>query len=571
MVKNQEVADILYEIADYLEIKGVQWKPRAYRRAAGAIETLSDPIEEVYHQGELQEVSGVGESIAEKIAEYLQRGELEYLNNLREEMPQGLRSLMAVEGIGPKMAEKLYQELKITTVDELEHAAQNHKIRELEGFGEKTEQNILENISMYRESHERFVLGYMLPDVEEIKTQLDELDYVSRVEIAGSTRRRRPTIGDADILVISDNSSKVMDFFTSSEKVARVLSKGERKSTVVLKNNLQVDLLVIDEKNFGAALLYFTGSKDHNIALRKRAIDHNWKLSEYGLEDRESEETLASKTEDEIYRKLELEYIIPELRENRGEIKAAGEGRLPEVLNFEHLKSDLHVHSDWSEGVHSMKEMALTAKASGLKFLALCDHTQGLGIASGLDEDDFQERQKEIDKVNEELEEFTILPGAEVNIDSDGKLDLANDALEELDVVVAAIHSGLSQSQEQITERILSAIHNEHVDIIGHLTGRLLNKRQPYELGLPAIYSAAEDQDVCLEINCFPTRMDLPDSHLIDAKDHDLRFSIGTDSHSTEHLRFIELGVTLARRGWIEPNRVINTLELAELKKQLGI
>lgn len=570
-MKNQEVADILYEIADYLEIKGVQWKPRAYRRAAGAIETLSDPIEEVYHQGELQEVSGVGESIAEKIAEYLQRGELEYLNNLREEMPQGLRSLMAVEGIGPKMAEKLYQELKITTVDELEHAAQNHKIRELEGFGEKTEQNILENISMYRESHERFVLGYMLPDVEEIKTQLDELDYVSRVEIAGSTRRRRPTIGDADILVISDNSSKVMDFFTSSEKVARVLSKGERKSTVVLKNNLQVDLLVIDEKNFGAALLYFTGSKDHNIALRKRAIDHNWKLSEYGLEDRESEETLASKTEDEIYRKLELEYIIPELRENRGEIKAAGEGRLPEVLNFEHLKSDLHVHSDWSEGVHSMKEMALTAKASGLKFLALCDHTQGLGIASGLDEDDFQERQKEIDKVNEELEEFTILPGAEVNIDSDGKLDLANDALEELDVVVAAIHSGLSQSQEQITERILSAIHNEHVDIIGHLTGRLLNKRQPYELDLPAIYSAAEDQDVCLEINCFPTRMDLPDSHLIDAKDHDLRFSIGTDSHSTEHLRFIELGVTLARRGWIEPNRVINTLELAELKKQLGI
>lgn len=570
-MKNQEVADMLYEIADYLEIKGVQWKPGAYRRAAGSIEALSDPIEELYQKGELQDVSGVGESIAEKIAEYLERGELEYLNNLREEVPQGLRGLMAIEGIGPKVAKKLYQELEITTVDELEQAAQNNRIRLLEGFGEKTEQNILENISMYKERHERFILGYMLPDVQEIKTQLDELEYVSRVEIAGSTRRRRPTIGDADILVISDDSSRVMGFFTSREKVARLLSRGERMSTVVLKNNLQVDLLVIDEKNFGAALLYFTGSKDHNIALRKRAIDRNWKLSEYGLEDRESGESLASKTENEIYKKLELEYIIPELRENRGEIEAAAEGKLPETLELEHLKSDLHVHSDWSEGVHTIKEMALVAKQSGLKFLALCDHTQGLGIASGLDEDGFQERQKEIDKVNDELEGFTVLPGAEVNIDSDGKLDLTDDALEKLDVVVAAIHSGLSQSQEQLTDRILSAIHNEHVDIIGHLTGRLLNKRPPYELDMPAIYHAAEEQNVCLEINCFPTRMDPPDSHLVDAKEYDIQFSIGTDSHSTEHLRFIELGVSLARRGWIEPTRIINTLNLTELKSKLGI
>ena len=569
-MKNQEVADILYEIADYLEIKGVQWKPRAYRRAAGSIETLSDPIEEMYQQGGLQEVSGVGESIADKIAEYLDRGELEYLNNLREEMPHGLRGLMSIEGIGPKMAEKLYQQLNVTTVDELEQAAQNHKIRKLEGFGEKTEENILENISMYRESHERFVLGYMLPSVEEIKAHLEELDYVGRVEIAGSTRRRKATIGDADILVTSQNASKVMEFFTSREKVARVLSKGERKSTVVLKNNLQVDLLVIDEKNFGAALLYFTGSKDHNIALRQRAIDHNLKLSEYGLEDRETGETIASKTEKEIYDSLGLEYMIPELRENRGEIEDALEGGLPKTLNFKDLQSDLHVHSDWSEGVHSMKEMAQTAKESGLKFFALCDHTQGLGIASGMDEDDFKERQKEIDDVNEELDGFTILPGAEVNIDSDGKLDLEEDVLEKLEIVVAAIQSGLSQSEKQLTDRILSAIHNEHVNIIGHPTGRLLNKRQPYELDLPAIYNAAEEQSVYLEINCFPTRMDLPDTHLIDAKDYDIQFSIGTDSHSTEHLRFIDLGVSLARRGWIEPTRIINTLNLTELKSELG-
>ncbi len=570
-MKNQEVADILYEIADYLEIKGVEWKPRAYRSSAGSIETLSDPIEEVYRRGELEGVSGVGESIAEKIAEYLERGELEYLNNLREEIPHGLRGLMSIEGIGPKMAEKLYQQLDVTTIDELEQAAQNHRIRKLEGFGEKTEQNILENISMYRESHERFVLGYMLPSVQEIKSQLEKLDYVGRVEIAGSTRRRRATIGDADILVTSRNASRVMDYFTSQEKVARILSKGERKSTAVLENNIQVDLLVIDEKNFGAALLYFTGSKDHNIALRKRAIDNNWKLSEYGLEDRETEETIASKTEKEIYDRLGLEYIIPEMRENRGEIEAAAEGGLPEILHFEDLKSDLHVHSDWSEGVHSMKEMAQTAKESGLKFFALCDHTQGLGIASGLDEDDFQERQKEIDDVNEELDGFTILPGAEVNIDSDGKLDLEDDTLEKLDVVVAAIHSGFPQSEEQLTDRILSAIHNPHVNIIGHPTGRLLNKRQPYDLDLPAIYNAAEEQGVCLEINCFPTRMDLPDAKLIDAKDYDIQFSIGTDSHSTEHLRFIELGVFLARRGWIEPNRIINTLNFTELKKKLGI
>ncbi|MFO7836885.1 MAG: DNA polymerase/3'-5' exonuclease PolX [Candidatus Thorarchaeota archaeon] len=569
-MKNPEVAEILYEIADYLEIKGVEWKPRAYRRAAGAVETLSDDIEQVAERGDLQDIPGVGESIASKIAEYLETGHLEYLENLQQEMPGKLRQIMDIEGIGPKTAVKLYRQLGIRNVDELQKAAEDGKIRELEGFGKKTEDNILENISMYRSHQDRFLLGYMLPTAQKIVDKLGKLDVVKRIELAGSIRRRKATIGDADILVISEKTNKVMTSFVQMEQVDRVLSKGERKSTIVLGNGLQVDLLVIDEKNFGAALMYFTGSKEHNVELRKRAIEHNWKLSEYGLEERDTGEVVAQATEEKIYNKLGLQYIPPELRTNRGEIETAAQNNLPDLVNWKDIKGDLHIHSNWSEGSHSIGEMVEKAREIGHEYIAICDHTESLPIAQGLSDEEFSEREKEITEVNEQFDDIEVLSGAEVDILPDGTLDLEDDTLENLDVTVAAVHSSFKQEENEMTERILSAMENEHIDILGHPTGRIIQKRDPYAINLDKVFAAAEEYGTILEVNCFPSRLDLRDSDILQARKYDAQFSLGSDAHSIEHLRYLELGLSNARRGWLEKDQIINTLRLSELRSILS-
>ena len=569
-MKNPEVADVLYEIADYLEIKGVDWKPRAYRRAAGAVETLSEDIEQLAERGELKDIPGVGESIASKIAEYLENGHLEYLENLRQEMPGKLRKLMDIEGIGPKTAVKLHRELGIRNIDDLQRAAEEGKIRELEGFGKKTEENILENISMYRSHRERFLLGYMFPTAQKIVDELSQLDVVKRIELAGSIRRRKATIGDADILVISEDSDEVMNSFVQMEEGDRVLSKGERKSTIVLGNGLQVDLLVIDEKNFGAALMYFTGSKEHNVELRKRAIEHNWKLSEYGLEERETGEVIARSTEEGIYDKLDLQYIPPELRTNRGEIKAAAQNNLPNLVDWEDIRGDLHVHSNWSEGSHSIEEMVQKAREIGHEYIAICDHTQSLPIAQGLTDEEFQEREKEITEVNEQFDDIEVLSGAEVNILPDGNLDLEDDTLTDLDVTVAAVHSSFKQDEDTMTERVLSAMNHEYVDILGHPTGRLIQERDPYAIDLTRIFEGAEEYSTKLEVNCFPTRLDLRDSDILKARKYDVQFSLGSDAHSINHLRYLELGLSNARRGWLEKGQIINTLSRSKLRNVLS-
>lgn len=568
-MRNREVADLLYEIADLLELKGVEWKPRAYRRAAQNIESHSEDIDEVHQRGGLTEIAGVGESIAKKIGEYLETGQLQYLQNLRKEQPVKLRSIMHIEGVGPKTAERLHEELGITTIDELEQAAKDGKIRELKGFGEKSEQDILDGIQMYRERSERFILGFMLPAVKSILEQVREQKDVDRAEVAGSVRRRRATIGDMDLLVVSNEPEEILDFFVAIPEVKAVLSRGSRKSTVVLSNNLQVDLLVIKEENFGAALLYFTGSKSHNIELRRIAKDQGWKLSEYGLEERDTGKRIASKTEPDIYEKLGLKYIRPELREQRGEIEAARNDELPDVVEFNDLRGDLHVHSNWSEGENSIEEMATRAKEMGYEYIALTDHTESLAIAQGLDEQEFEERQKEIRQVNDLVDDFTVVSGAEVNIDSEGRLDLSSDILDHLGYVVAAIHSGFGQSQRKLTERTLSAIHNEYVHAIAHPTGRLIQKRDPLPLDMGAIYQATEDQGKLLEINAFPTRLDLSDGELMRAREYDIAFSLGTDSHSVQHLRYMEIGVSNAQRGWIEKDRVVNRLDHDELRSIL--
>jgi DNA polymerase (family 10) len=570
-MKNSEVAELLYEIADYLEIKDVEWKPRAYRRAAGTIETHSEPIEDVFERGELAKIPGIGESIAEKIADYLETGSIEYLEGLREDVHEGLRDLMNVEGIGPKTAQKLYMELEITSIDELEKAAKDQKIRELEGFGEKSEEDILRNIKMHRSHQERFLLGYKLRDAEEIVKILKNRENISRVNLAGSIRRRKATIGDIDILITIDgNHDEVMDFFTSMEQVDIVISRGERKGTVVLENGVQADLMIIAPETYGAALQYFTGNKQHNIKLRNIALEKNWKLSEYGLIDRENEDLIAGESEEQIYKALDLVYIEPELRTDRGEIDAAREGRLPELIAYDSLKGDLHTHSKWSEGNHSIEEMAERAMEMEYEYIAMTDHSKTLAIAQGLTVEDYRERQKEIDNVNEELD-FRVLSGTEVEIDSDGKLDLPDSLLKDLDFVIASIHSGFKQSEENITNRILSAISNDYVDAIGHPTGRLLLKRDQYDVNLGKIYEAAEERGVSLEINAFPTRLDLPDTEIQKAKEFNIKFALGTDSHNIEHLRFMEFGIANARRGWLKQKDVLNTMNLREIEDYLNI
>jgi len=566
-MENREIAKILYEIADFLEIKGVAFKPRAYRKAAQAIETLPEEVEAIYRRGELQKIPGIGASIAAKIKELIETGSLEYVEELREELPEGLRELMEIEGIGPKTALKLYEKLKISSVNELESAVREGKLSDLEGFGKKKEENILRGIEVYRNAQKRFLLGYLLPVAKGIEEKMKTLEAVKRISLVGSIRRWKETIGDVDILAISDEPSEVMDLFTQLPEIKQVLTKGETKSNIVLNSNLEVDLRVVGEESFGAALQYFTGSKEHNIKLRDLAISKNWKLNEYGLFDRETNEKIAGETEEGIYKALGLSYIEPELREDRGEIRAAAEGKLPNLIGYGEIKGDLHAHSNWSEGANSIGEMAEAAKSLGYEYIAICDHSKTLQIAHGMSEEDFRERDKDIEKVNRGVEGIAILSGVEVNIDSDGKLDLGDDLLEDLDVVVASVHSGFKQSEEKITDRVLSAMHNDYVDIIGHPTGRIINKREPYQIDLPKVFEAASELGVFMEINAFPDRLDLSDSNLFEARDYGVKFSINSDAHSMHHLRYMEFGVATARRGWLEKKDVINTLSLKELRK----
>lgn len=567
---NKKIVSIFYEMADLLEIKGVAFKPRAYRRAAQAIETLRGGIKAVYQRGELEEIPGIGSSMASKIKEFMETGNIESLEKLREEVPRDLRELMEIEGIGPKTALELHKQLGISNIEELESAAKNSRIRNLKGFGTKTEDMVLQGVRMYRSAKEKFLLGHALPIAEEIVEELEKLREVTKINLAGSIRRRKETIGDIDVLAASKEPLMVIDHFTRLPGVEKVLSKGTTKSSIVLAEGLQVDLRVVEEESFGSALQYFTGSKEHNIRLREIAIDRNWKLSEYGLIDKKTNERIAGENEGEIYKALGLNYIEPELRENRGEIEAASQGKLPHLVGYDEIKGDLHIHTDWSDGSHSIKTMADAAKSLGHEYLAICDHTKALRIAGGLSEEELHRQSVEIEKINRSMENFTILSGAEVNIDSSGKFDIADNVLMDLDIVVASIHSGFKQPEAKITERVLTAMHNDYVNVIGHPTGRIINRRGPYQIDLLKIFEAASEQGVLMEINAFPDRLDLSDLNCIRSKDYGVKVSIATDAHHKDQLEYVELGVATARRGWLEPKDVVNTYELGELKRLLN-
>ncbi|MCK8519255.1 DNA polymerase/3'-5' exonuclease PolX [Methanoculleus sp. 7T] len=566
-MSNIEVAAVLYEVADLLEIKGVRFKPHAYRRAAQAIETLPEDIADVTREGRLDEVPGVGKGIAGKVREVVETGDLAYLSSLREELPEGVQELTRIEGIGPKKAIALSRELGIRTVDDLEAAAKAGRIRDLPGFGEKTEQNILASIRMSKTARERHLLGYILPIARDIERRLSSLDSVLRVSLAGSIRRKKETIGDVDILAASTRPDEVMEVFATLPGVSRVLARGTTKTSVVLATGVQVDLRVVEDKHFGAALQYFTGSKEHNIALRKLAIARNWRLNEYGLVDLATGRVVAGEDEAGVYRALDLPWIEPELREDRGEIEAARTGTLPGLVEYGSVRGDLHAHTRWSEGSHSIEEMAEAAQALGYEYIAICDHAETLHIARGLSPERLADQIREIERINREADgEFTVLAGTECNIGMDGRIDLPDSVLADLDVVVASVHSGFKQSEREMTERVATAMQNDHVDIIGHPTGRILLTREPYRIDLAAVFDAAAALGVLMEINAFPSRLDLSDVNCRQAREHGIRFSLGSDAHSRENLRYMEFGVATARRGWLAAEDIVNTRPLEDLR-----
>jgi DNA polymerase (family 10) len=569
MSANARVSEVLYEIGELLTIKGDRFRSRAYNMAAQRVRTLTEDVRRIRERGELEEIPGVGKSIAGVIGEVLDTGQSAQLEDLREELPTGVRDLMELEGVGPKKALRFQQELGIATIDDLEAAIKAGRLRDLKGFGEKTEENLLRSIEEFRTRQGRFLLGAVLPVIEEILSYLSGSDAVLEAEVAGSARRRKETVGDLDILAASLEPEKAVERFVTMPPVTRVLSQGTTKSTVVLEKNLQVDLRVIPPEDYGAALQYFTGSKEHNVELRTIAVKMGYKLSEYGLFDRDTNRVVASRTEEEIYRALGMDLIPPELRENRGEIEAAAEGRLPELVEVGDIRGDLHVHTKWSDGTATIEEIASRCAELGLEYFAVCDHSKSLGIARGLNEERLREQGAEIDRLNEGLEGFTVLKGLECDIKADGSLDLPDRALKDLDFLVASVHSGFKATAEEMTERIVAAIHNDYVSCIGHPTGRLIQKRQPYELNLKEVFDAAAAQGVMMEINAFPDRLDLDDVNSRAAMETGLVMSIGTDAHTKGQLDFLPLGVSVARRGWLEAEDVANTLSAKELLKKL--
>jgi len=568
---NREIADILNEAADILEFNGVEWKPRAYRRAARKIEDLSEDIRNIYRKNGkkgLEEIPGVGSSIANHIIEYLEIGRVEKFERLKEESPGGTGELVEIRGLGPKKVKKLVEELNIKTVSDLREAVEEHEIRELEGFGEKTEENILKSIILFEKSHERMLLGKAMGLAEDVLSYMQENSELEKIDYAGSLRRMKETIGDIDMLVISSNPENFMKTFVNMEEADRVESRGLTRSTVILKGGIHVDLRVVPAESYGAAMQYFTGSKDHNIAMRDLAISKGYKLSEYGLFRKDSAKIVAGTDEKSIYSRLGLQYIPPELRENRGEIAAAKKNELPELVELSDIRGDLHIHTTFSEGSDSLEEMVRAAENMNYEYIAITAHSRSQRIASGMEIDELRQQWEEIDRVTGEYD-IRILKGAEVDILKGGSLDYPDDILAELDIVVGSVHSGFKSPKEEMTDRIVSALEHRYMDILGHPSGRLIGKREPYEADFDTIFETAVNNGKILEINAHPERLDLNDRLILKAKEYGVKFSINTDSHSTSNLSFMKFGVGQARRGWLTKDDVINTYSYDRLRQLL--
>jgi DNA polymerase (family 10) len=570
-MKNQIVADILYQIADLLDLKGeIFFKTRAYRQAAQTIEVLDEDIEVVSQEDRLKDIPGVGDALAKKIKEIVETGKLDFFEELKKEIPEELLKMLNISGLGPKRVATLYQKLGIKTIEELRKACNKGKLRNLDGFGELLEQNILRGIQVMEKTSGRALLHIAFEDGNNYLAYLKKNKKIKRLSLAGSLRRRKETIGDIDILASSDSPNEIMEYFVKYSDVQRVLLKGSTKTSVILNDNLQVDLRVVKDESYGAALQYFTGSKEHNVKMRSIAIKKGFKLNEYGLFDKQSENYIVGKNEDEIYRKLGLEYIEPEMRENRGEIQAASTGNLPKLLSYNDIKGDLHIHSNWSDGIETIESIARYSKRIGYEYIGILDHSQSLKVARGLSEERITKKKNEIEKINKKLSNFKIFCGTECDIKPDGTLDYSDKILKSFDFVCAAIHSSFKMNQEEATNRIVKALENKYVNCLAHPTCRLMGRREPIELDMDKIFETAKETDTYLEINSFPDRLDLNDLYIKQAKEKGVKFVINTDAHNLHHLSFITFGIATARRGWLEKKDILNTKSFIEIEKILG-
>ncbi|NVM31038.1 MAG: DNA polymerase/3'-5' exonuclease PolX [Candidatus Helarchaeota archaeon] len=567
-MRNQEVVDILYEIADILEIQGeIQWKFLAYRRAARTLENLSENIADVLGK---QKLPGIGKALEEKIRELITTGKLEYFEKIKKAVPPIVIEMTRIPDVGPKTAKLIHDALKIKSLKDLEKATRSHRIQRVKGIGPKMEKAILKGLSDLKKP-QRHLLGVILPVANQIYETLKNLKEVKQVSLGGSIRRRRETIRDIDILVTSDKPEKVMQVFTTMELVKKVVLKGPTKSTVNIKRDIQVDLRVVEDESYGAALQYFTGSKEHNVMLRTMVSQMGYKLNEYGVFLKDTDEKVAGKTEEEIYKLFGMTWIPPELREDRGEIEAAQTNSLPTLVELADIKGDLHLHTEASDGKNTLEEIVKAAKRRSYEYIAIADHVGSLKMANAIDEPNLLKQISQIRKLDAQEKNIRIFAGAEVNINLDGSLDLSEDVLSQLDVVICSAHSKLRMPRKEMTERVINALHNEYTMILGHPTNRLLNKRPPSDIDLIKVFDAAKDQGKILEINAYPARLDLNDVNSRTANQRGVLLTIGTDAHSITQLKFIELGVSVARRAWLEKKDLLNTLSLKEFQKKLKI
>ena len=568
-MNNKEIAQIFYDIADMLDIKGEEWyRVRAYRRAAEAMAHYPEELTTLWEEDRLNEIPGVGKAIAGKIDEVLRTGGLEFYQRLKSEIPDGVVSLLGIPGVGPRTAQLLYQGLGLVSIPDVEAAAHQQRLRQLKGLGARSEERILQGIEMLHRISGRHLLATALPVAEEIVAALRECPAAQGITPAGSLRRCVPTVGDIDILAASANPQEVVDRFVLLPRVEEVVSHGDTKATVMLDNGLQVDLMVLEEAHYGSLLQHFTGSKEHNAALRGLARRQGLSLSEYGFL-REDGAVRACAREEEVYGTLGLEWIPPELREAAGELQAAREGQLPDLVTDGDIKSDFHVHTLHSDGANTIEEMARAAMARGYEYIVITDHSQGLGVAGGLTPEALARQREEIAALNDELAPFRVLSGTELEIRAEGDLDFPDDVLDQLDVVVASVHSGLRQDEEKMTQRILAAIRNPHVDIIGHPTGRLLGQRERVAVDFEAIVAEAARTGTMLEINAQPNRLDLDGEMARRAIKEGVTLALGSDAHHAEGMGVMRFGVVTARRGWAEPADIANTLSCEELLANL--
>ncbi len=560
-MNNRELADTFTLIADLLEIKGeIIYKTLAYRKAAESLTSLGRDINQYWKEGKLKEIPGVGQAIADKIDELLRTGELEFLKKLEAEVPPGLAGWLQVPGMGPKKAALIWQELGITKLSELEQAAKNGQLRDLPGMGEKSEAQIVAGIESLARRSGRIPLGRAWPLAQELLVKLRQVEGVTAAEPAGSLRRMRPTVGDLDILVAASDSAPVMQAFTTLPGVTRVLGKGETKASIEFSDGLRAQVWVHPPQKFGTALQYATGSKDHNVRLRELALDQGLSLSEHALTKTDGSGEILCATETEVYAALGLPWIPPELREDRGEVQAAKAGKLPKLIEVKDIRADLQVHSTWSDGKLSIVEMAREAAKRGLRVIAFTDHSVSLGVTGGLSMEDHKKQAEEIKKAQQEVgDSIRILHASEVEIKADGTLDYPDEFLASLDLVLASLHTSLRQPREKVTQRLINAIRNPQVDVIGHPTGRLIPEREGADLDMEAVLGAAAESGVALEINASPYRLDLEDIYARRAKDLGIPISINTDAHSAADLDMLHFGVATARRAWLSAEDVINT------------